>query len=1149
MAIRLHPIIERMNLSKEQELAVTSRGSDTMITAGAGSGKTKCLVARYLSLLTDQRLPARSIAAVTFTKKAAREMRNRVRHQIGDYLATEHLDDANRRLWETRYRELDAARIGTIHSLCAEVLRLHPAEARLDPDFEVLDANPSAALRARAIYGAMAWAANDRQTGAEPGVAELYPFLKIEGFESLLSRLLSRRLDVRAALDAAPADPWPRWRTTGIDRLVAFLDDPDVIDGFVVLEATAEDGTLAQAELVGDALAPMLRHLLARWGTIQQARGTDDWIAVSVLTSELQSYLKSKGRKANWQPHPVKEVVSELKQLYAQHLDWMPSDGVSLGLDRQASEMLPPLRRAFDQTSTIYEQLKATSPAQDFDDLEQKALDLLQNSGSVEILSHWRGEIRALLVDEFQDTNDRQRRLIRALAGDAQKLFLVGDALQSIYRFRGADVTVSGEEEIQIRAEGGRVTDLLTCYRAHAPLLQSLNELLRPILPTVDDSDRPWRKPFRELKPYRQRPPAGLPGPYIEMHLAVGTKASGALKRAGLAVAQRLIELVESQRVVLSDSPDEGSSARKLGYGDVAILCRASSSFEAYENALDQAGVPYITVAGRGFYERPVVRDLLNALQALADPTDDLALAGMLRSPAFALSDAALFYLTDWQQQPARKDDHRSLWQVLTELSSELPSPDNQRASRAIGIIEGVRASIGRRSVAGVLKDLLDATSYRAILHRAGLRRAARNVDKLLLDARTSRRVSIGEFLEYTRTLRDAGTREGEARVAGASAVQIMSIHAAKGLEFPVVVLGDLGYAARSRSPVFLTDPDLGLLLRAKDADGRRPLMYQLALASEQDKEEAESRRLLYVAATRARDLLLLSASVGLTKKGRIKLSGWLRWLAQESCVGLAGAVPPIDESTQEPVVMDVALCGRPIACTIYPAAYVPPVRRIPAPQEEATRIPVPPPLLDQESGITSAETRKTRRPEQDEPPEWAQPTTPAHARSSSIAIAVGSLTHAALRHWYFPDEDFDTWATAWLNRHEPVDSKLTRAAVAETRRILERFRTHRLYLEMTESQLMHEVPYSVLKDGQLRKGRIDALYRGGDGGWTLVEFKTTRIRNAEQLERYLASEEHEKATQQARGYARDVIDLLGQKPKALICLLNCWGEVRVEEV
>ena len=217
---------------------------------------------------------------------------------------------------------------------------------------------------------------------------------------------------------------------------------------------------------------------------------------------------------------------------------------------------------------------------------------------------------------------------------------------------------------------------------------------------------------------------------------------------------------------------------------------------------------------------------------------------------------------------------------MLQGHGASLPGDDGQAAARAISLITRIHNQVGRVSVADLLKAFLDATDYRAALRRSGNVRAARNVAKLLADAQNSGLVGIGEFLETVGNLKESGAREGEARATAEGAVQIMSIHAAKGLEFPVVVIGDAQYKGRSQDRMVI-DPKLGVLLPLKDADGKLPAIYNLARKSEVDQDQAETNRLLYVAATRAQERLILSGCIQLKKDTTPGyLSGWLKQIA-----------------------------------------------------------------------------------------------------------------------------------------------------------------------------------------------------------------------------------------------------------------------------
>ena len=252
---------------------------------------------------------------------------------------------------------------------------------------------------------------------------------------------------------------------------------------------------------------------------------------------------------------------------------------------------------------------------------------------------------------------------------------------------------------------------------------------------------RPYQVPFTPLRAYRQTPKTEvIASPYVEFILGLGEDAdSGRVSAAG-ALAARLHQL----------HTQEG-----FEWGDIALLFRASTAFEVYEDALEAAGIPFVTIAGRGFYDRPEIRDLLNALAAVADPTDDLALIGLLRSPAIGLSDADLYGL----RYPNGSDKPLPLWEALrtTDLSEDVAGIK----AHALNTVTELHALVGRAPAAQVLKRYLDLTGYRTMLGKvSGGGRLQRNVDKLLADAHRSRMVNLDDFLTYVQTLRDVGARQ-----------------------------------------------------------------------------------------------------------------------------------------------------------------------------------------------------------------------------------------------------------------------------------------------------------------------------------------------------------------------------------------------------
>jgi ATP-dependent helicase/nuclease subunit A len=583
-----------------------------------------------------------------------------------------------------------------------------------------------------------------------------------------------------------------------------------------------------------------------------------------------------------------------------------------------------------------------------------------------------------------------------------------------------------------------------------------------------------------------------------------------------------------------------------LEYGDVAILCRASTSFSAYEDALEQAGVPFLTVAGRGFYGRPEIRDLLNALQALSDPTDDLALAGLMRSPAFALSDAALYQLC---QERDRNGGAHSLWDVLRDAGPDLPEEDRSRAERVARIVSDLHDQVGRTSVADLFKAFLDATDYRAALIQAGYRRGARNISKLLADAHASGIVGVGEFLEYVNGLRDSGTREGEARATAEGAVQIMSVHAAKGLEFPVVVSGDITYGGRGSHSI-LIDSQMGVLLPLKDENDWLPAIYCLGKGRNDDQEQAETDRLLYVAATRAREKLIFSGCIGLKRDNTPgKLGGWLGKIAGLDCIGLAESSIAYDEGGANVIRLELHVGQTPVACTVYEPGYVRDHQPREAEEAPSLIVALPPALL--ESVAPEAVPVDQRTEEQDRiPPQRVWRVVPAARRPRAPGWVVGSLVHEALAAWRFPDDasltGFARWAEARARGYGITDGRQLADAVRQSQRLLSRFRSHPFYEEMHDAERrLHEVPYSRLLDQVVDSGIIDALYLQ-NGVWTIVEFKTDRVEDQAGFERLLAEEDY---IAQARRYVMAIEQLLGQRPRFILCMLNYAGSVYLHQV
>ncbi|MFN2111898.1 MAG: UvrD-helicase domain-containing protein [Anaerolineales bacterium] len=1116
-----------MEPSTEQVLPILSRGVDVVVSAGAGTGKTRTLVARYLGLLAEG-VPLRSIVAITFTVKAAREMRNRIRVEIRRYLS-DCEDTSERLFWLTLYDSLDAARISTIHSLAAEILRQHPAELGLDPRFELLEESQTAQLKSQAVQAGLNWA------GEDPDAALLFPALGSWKLTRMVRQLLEKRLEVTGSLEAIPDDPWPIWKEMLIEPIRQFVEDPDVKLGLDELLNLESEGIMSRAEGAGDQLVEDLRIVNRSWREVKLALQGQDWIRVSRNLGDLGKHLKIKGKASNWTPGRPKEIIKDLQEHYRTALG--KKYDLDLETDRKiAEEIIPQLIRVFRFVVQWYAESRRQLNGLDFDDLEEGVLSLFRDFPAA--ARYWQEQVEYLLVDEYQDTNQRQRLLINSLCGERGELFIVGDGKQSIYRFRGADVSVFRTEQERI-GSAGISCQLSTSYRAHEKLLRVLNHMLAPVLGA--ETGIPYQVPFSPLEAGREDPPVLETGPYLELHLVAGTKSQGAGLLAAQAVAARLLELVNGD--------GEVSGRSGVSYGDIAVLCRASSSFPDFEAAFELAGIPYLTIAGQGFYDRPEIRDLLNGLRLFADPQDDLAAAGLLRSPAMGIGDDELYLLRRYQQSEGCSSLYQAACQYASVVEDGLANrliPFKTQADQFIGLS-------GRISAGEILAQYVDQTGYIAALIYAGQFRGAQNVRKLVREALNSGIVEIADFLGAIDDLRSVAVREGEAPSVVEGSVQIMTVHQAKGLEFPIVVLGDASKKDPSVRDILL-DERFGMVLPftmkelVEDPAGVpgieefSSLAYEIALEAEKPKAEAESERLLYVAATRCQEMLIISGAIGkpTSSNSLSSFSGWLGKLSEP--LGLDAMDLELDPEGGKIFQVDLEQNGIEAILTVYEAGAQIDSHLAYAKGPEEKKGPTDLPMIEY---MAPSEKEQIEFQVNDHPI-----SLKIYRQDNSYmpSIVVGKVVHRALEEWGFPsegEEDFLKWVESEFQNSGFHSKDAIRDGYRKTRKILERFQESELYQRMDTAEILkHEVRFSLMENGNgVQLGSIDALFRES-GQWYLVEFKTDEVRSDTDYRTILQDGDYQG---QVAGYLVAAENLLGERPQPILCFLNFKGEVYLE--
>ena len=1081
------------HLTPDQRLAVETEGQDIIVTAGAGTGKTSTLVGRYLWLL-EHRITPHQIAAITFTEKAAREMRNRIRKAVTHRARAEEVD-ANRIFWEELEVGMDAARIGTIHSLCSEIMRAHPVEACVDPEFEVVEEGTSLVLRAEAVESSLIWALEEEST------AQLFKSFTTEGLRRLIQSLLKHRLDASALFESeegAQSDAAIRV------ALNEFMENELVLESISELEALQDAGQLVTD--AGENLAQRIEVLLENWKESRTNLGGDDLLgaARALFLLRRQGLKRGAGLKGS----SAKELQWVLQACYDEILNpWLGGAASSDTLPDETLEELweesyHRVKRLFIQACSAYAQALDRQSALDFDDLEFGAMQLLANQNVAE---RWKSEITAILVDEFQDTNERQRTIIDSLCGnEVGKLFIVGDARQSIYRFRGADVSVFRRVEREIKARRGVHVELKETFRAHKGLLAEMDGLLAPIMGIEDDPDRLYAVPYSNLDAHRRAAKSNLDPPYTEVILGLGQGAGAARHHAAEALVGRL-------------------SVYKTGgwvesWDEVALLFRASTAFSVYEDALELAGIPFVTVAGSGFYDRPEIRDLLNILRAISEPWNDAALAGLLRSPAFRISDPGLYALRIPNDEPIPLQD------ALTGNLNHLSDDDQAAALHARDFLEQFRPMVDRMTVAELLKRVVDYLDYRAIMAISHTR-MWRNLDKLLQDAERSGLVHTRTFFEYLRSMRDIGAREGEAPTEALGAVQLMTIHKAKGLEFSTVVLADA-----SRGPVLRREPsyllgETGPAFFLERSTGE-PLIYKLAKRLDRQQSMAEETRILYVAATRARERLILSGHLSL-QRGAYTANGWMKSFLELLNLNPEelGANPGQDLIASLPD-------GSEVLVSIAADENLQEVRDLPSEVWPSSKLKtIYTPIGADDTGRFDDFLELER--------DWRATGSRQHAP----AVVVGAMVHETIRRWSFPGTAarLNTLDTLALEAGL-IDADQRRRAVNEAEKLLMRLEKHPILIEIEGAdERYHELPYSRPHPSwTVDSGRIDLLYKV-NGDWMIIDFKTDELRDEEAV--HMAVKEYGSQMNRYREAAQQLLDI---QPVTSICFLDAMGVIRL---
>jgi ATP-dependent exoDNAse (exonuclease V) beta subunit len=826
-----------------------------VVEAAAGTGKTTALVQRMVAVLRAGLTTLEHLVAVTFTDKAAGEMKLRLRSEIERVRASD-VSAAERARLEAALEALEVAAISTVHTFCADLLRERPIEAGVDPDFELLGEDEARILRERVFSRWFERALESPHEG-------LRRFLR-------RSRRQNPRLELLRAIDELAEHR---------DHRAPYRRDPDFDRTGEIDELVERIRELAPLEpLVSDRRDPLLPSLraIARFATELDAReraGGRDYDELEAALTSLRAGRhdwdrNGRGRLAGRQL-ARKTIVDKRAELKA------ALDGFA---ERSGADLAAALAEALEPAIDLYEEAKQRAGALDFLDLLLRMRELVMHDGAV------RAELQRrythVFVDEFQDTDPVQADVLLLLCatdpGETDperarvvpgKLFLVGDPKQSIYRFRRADVATYERIKERLLRDGATLVHLTTSFRGLPAIQAVVNEAFAPVMHRSEDGSQTDYVPLGNARNVARAQPSvvalPVPAPYGKKYIARASIEQSEPQ----AVAAFVAWLLHESGWKIADPTKNGAEVA-IEASHVCLLFKQVKRHLvdrtlAYAKELEERSVQHVLVSGASFREREEIGALLALLRAIEWPDDELMVYAALRGPFFAFSDDVLF---------AHKSEHGRI-QPLAPV--EAPSAE---LGHALEILRKLHYGRNKVPIVETIAEVLASVrAHASIAHWTGGEPALANVLRVLHDARRFETAGATSFRAFAEWLEDrveqgAGTRAPFVE-QGVSGVRLMTVHSAKGLEFPVVVLCDQTVRLRREDPSRYVDRKSGLW--ASPVAGLVPHELRDHREEVLRADEAEGLRVTYVAATRARDLLVVPVV------GTSPVEGWLDVLSK----------------------------------------------------------------------------------------------------------------------------------------------------------------------------------------------------------------------------------------------------------------------------
>ena len=1109
-----------MELDSQQKKAVENPTTPMAISAGAGSGKTRVLVERYVKVIIDGLAETEEVLTITFTKKAAAELKLRIRERLNE-IQNEQPETEKGLNAKKALSTIESAPISTIHSFCQSILKKNAIEAEVEPDFQVLESNESSLVYKEIVQRVTSQILRTKNEKEK----NLIRAIGLNDLQSIGEKALNDRYKFANAVKCSSS----LFRNGEYEKSMENLlgEELSIVFESVKMSNAIDDLKKCKPLDNNDLIGLVREDVLDRYNEISTEESAEAKLS-KLLTLGNSINLKG-GRNSAWKTGEKDIVKSALKTIRDDIIrDLFGSEKELNFMNKATAEMLiEGLSLFLERLFKEYDHRMSSSGVLDFDGLLYRVMNLLKERK--DISAFYRRYFKQILVDEFQDTDDLQMDIIKILAAKGENvpvLFLVGDENQSIYKFRGAEVSNFQKMIEETGIEGPLY--ITKNYRSQPEMIKFFNSFFSSFLGDTENG-------YKESQSFREKHGNA---PNVQFLLPIVKNGEGISKRELEAdiMARQLLSFVDSESI-----SDGDGGERRVQFRDIGILFRKRSSVPEYLRKFDQYGIPYYMETRSGFYDRMEIIDLLNFFSAIEKRSDDYVHAAWLRSPIVGLSDSALFLMAAGVGFSASIGD---------KSNDKYSQEDQERLKRARELLFRYRKLKDTMGIADFAQRIVDETAYIPfLLSLENGEQKVLNVYKLLDQISSFERTGVknfGDLVEHMDTIQSGNVKEGQAQASSEedNVVTIMTVHGSKGLQFPVVFLPDLDAAIKESSENYKYDGKKGIGFRLSNQHITEydPLFWALRV---QDKRKnlAERRRLFYVAMTRAKDYLFLVGARELNddRLRSPKNGTWMQYLFET--VGI--------KNSENSTTVEFAGLQLPVITSL---PDVEPYRPAPEAEDKSKVVEYSEdqiaPIKKEPQPVSITPTKLLKYLEcswkysLEELHGIKEPDIKTNKEDSSDSTAAGKL-FGTVAHEFFSKMDYQT------SNDEPViDTAISEEEIAENKvedfrtklqAVAARFRGTELFrqlLSLDKSEVKREEKFFIEFEGVLIEGTIDLIYNS-EGKRTVIDYKTDEIMQNDMETKV----EHYKP--QLMLYAKAVKNITGEYPERTLIYFTKTNEFK----